>query len=205
MTPTLFAAILASAVAAPAPPEEAVKPPQGPPPTQVLASVTKDGEFEITQPQQVPERRKEERTVNKDGKPVTYTVEVIAHKTVMVTRRLKAEGVTVYTTAGKEVPGKDVADKLKKPTVVLLAGDGNEVDPFYLKIVKPDTLVIVASTGGQPPPGDKPAVGPKPPPAGAAAEEAARAAEKRDEAAKRAAEEAARAEAARRAAEKKPD
>ena len=150
MFPTLLAAVLASAVAAPAPPEPEIKPPQGPPPTQVLASMTKDGEFEISQPQQVPEARKEERTVTIDGRPVKQTVTVFMYKTVQVTRRIKAEGVTVYTTAGKEVPAKDVPDKLKKPTIVLLAADGNKVDPFYLKIIKEDTLVIVVSTGQAP-------------------------------------------------------
>jgi hypothetical protein len=206
MTPALFAVLLASAVNAPAPPDEAIKPPQGLPPTQVIASVTKDGEFEITQTRLVPARHTEERTT---AAGVKYTVQVVSYRPVQETRRIKGEGVKVYTTAGKEVSPKDVPDKLRKPAIVLLAADGKKVDPFYLKIIKSDTLVLVAPVMAAPaavapptPPTDKPPAG--------AAEEAARAAErreeaaKRDEEAKRAKEEAARAEAAKRAAEKKP-
>jgi hypothetical protein len=152
MTSTLFAAVLASAVAAPAP-DEAVKLPTGPAPATVLMSVTKDGEFEITQASQVPTLEERTRTVNLAGGGVAtekYVVTVL--KTVQVTRRIKGEGVKVYTAAGKEVDAKDVPDKLKKPTVVLFAADGNKVDPFYLKVIKPDTLVVVApAVGGEVP------------------------------------------------------
>jgi hypothetical protein len=144
VNPSLLALVLASSVAAPAPAEEPLKVPQGPPPAQVIASVTKEGEFEITQPVLVPEQRNEVRTVNVNGTPVTQTVTVTVFKTVQVTRRIKPEGVKVYTAAGKEVDAKDVPDKLKKPAIVLFANDGNKVDPFYLKIIKPDTLVVVA-------------------------------------------------------------
>jgi hypothetical protein len=152
-----LALVLASSVAAPAPAEEAIKSPQGVPPAQVIASVTKEGEFEITQPVLVPEQRNEVRTVNVNGTPVTQTVTVTVVRPVQVTRRIKPEGVKVYTAAGKEVDAKDVPDKLKKPTVVLFAGDGNKVDPFYLKIIKPDTLVIVA-------PAPSPTAAPEPTP-----------------------------------------
>ncbi len=208
MTPALFAVLLASTVNAPAPPDEAIKAPQGLPPTQVIASVTKDGEFEITQTRLVATLRTEERAATNAGKPVKYTVTVRAYSPVQETRRIKSEGVKVYTAAGKEVSAKDAADKLKKPTIVLLAADGNKVDPFYLKIIKPDTLVLVA-----PPPAAPPGAGPKPPAGGGTeqakrtAEEAARAADEAAQAAKRdeAAKEAARAEAVKRAAEKKPN
>jgi hypothetical protein len=143
MNSALLAVALA-AVAAPAPAEEAIKAPKGPPPAQVIISVTKEGEFEITQTVLVPEQRNEERVVTIDGKPVKQVVTVTVARPVQVTQRHKPEGVKVYTAAGKEVDAKDVPDKLKKPTVVLFAGDGNKVDPFYLKIIKPDTLVIVA-------------------------------------------------------------
>jgi hypothetical protein len=143
MNPTLLAVALA-AVAAPAPAEEAIKPPQGLPPTQVIASVNKDGEFEIVQTVLVPETRSEERTVNMNGVPVKQVVQVTVFKTEQVSRRLKGEGVKVYTAGGKEVDAKDVPAKLKSPTIVLLAADGKKVDPFYLKLIKPEALVIVA-------------------------------------------------------------
>jgi hypothetical protein len=144
MTTTLLALTLASAVAAPAPAEEPIKPPEGPPPTQVLASMTKESEFEITQTVLVPEMVTEERTVNVNGQAVTQTVSVLRYKPVQVTRRVSAEGVKVTTAAGKEVDPKEWPDKLRKPTIALMAADGKKVDPFYLKIIKSDTLVIVA-------------------------------------------------------------
>jgi hypothetical protein len=197
MNSALLAVALA-AVAAPAPAEEAIKAPQGLPPAQVIASVTKEGDFEITQTVMVAETRNEIRTANVNGAPVQQTVQVTMFKPVQVQQRIKAAGVKVYTAAGKEV--KDAPDKFKKPTIVLYAADGKKVDPFYLKIIKPDTLVIVAQ-----PPSATPAPATNKTPAGTA-EDRARAAAEREEAAKRAAEEAVRrAEEAQRAEkEKKP-
>jgi hypothetical protein len=142
MNSTLLVVALA-AVAAPAP-EETIKPPQGLPPAQVIASVTKDGEFEIVQTRLVPEVRNEERVVTMNGVAVKQVVQVTVFVPVQETRRIKGEGVKVYTAAGKEVDAKEVPDKLKKPTIVLLALDDKKVDPFYLKLIKPDALVIVA-------------------------------------------------------------
>ena len=145
-------AVALSAVAAPAPADEAIKAPEGVPPATVIASMTKDGEFEITQPEVVPSTETRVRSVVVGGVAVTESYQVTVYKTVQVTRRYKGEGVKVYSAAGKEVNAKDVPDKLKKQTVVLFAADGKKVDPFYLKIVKADTLVIVA-----PPPTPTPA------------------------------------------------
>lgn len=153
MNPSFLVLVLASAVSAPAPGEEPIKPPQGLPPSQVIASMTKAGEFEITESVMVPEQRSEERVVIVGGKPVKQVVTVTVLRTVQVTRRVKSEGVKVYTAGGKEVDSKDVSNKLKQPTIVLWAMDGKKVDPFYLKIIKPDTLVFVASlpAGGNTP------------------------------------------------------
>jgi hypothetical protein len=158
MSPALLAVALA-AVAAPAP-EEAIKPPMGQPPSQVVASMTKEGEFEIVQTVLVPEARNEERTVVVNGTTVKQVVQVTVFVPVQRTFRMKAEGAKVSTAGGKEVNAKDVPDKLKKPTIVLLAMDGEKVDPFYLKIIKPETLVIVAASRSSTP-DPKPAPRPK--------------------------------------------
>ncbi len=144
MTPTLYAVVLTAALGAPAPADEPIKAPQGPPPQQIIASMTSEGLFELTQPSLVPVAETRERVVTIKGQAVKQLVQVTTFKTVQVTRRIKGEGVKVYTAAGKEVDAKNVSEKLKKPTIVLFAADGNKVDPFYLKIVKADTLVIVA-------------------------------------------------------------
>jgi hypothetical protein len=159
MNPALLVVALA-AVAAPAPAEEEIKLPQGPQPLQVLARMTKEGRIEITE--QIMEARTEKRTRTTvvDGRevPVEYVVTTV--KSVPRTRLLPEKGVKAYTAAGKEVDPKDLPDKLKKPAVVLMSWDGNKVDPFFLRVVKPDTLVLVppveavapADGGAKPPP-----------------------------------------------------
>ena len=142
MNPALLAVVLA-AVAAPAPADEEVKLPQGVQPVQIIAQMNKDGRIEVTE--LVTEYREEKRTktAKVDGKEVQIEYVV---KTVLYVPRLRLlpeKGVKVHTAAGKEVEAKDLAEKLKKPTAVFLAWDGNKVDPFYLKLLKPDTLVIV--------------------------------------------------------------
>jgi hypothetical protein len=205
MSPALLAAVLSAAVAAPAPAEE-IKPPAGPPPTQVVASMDKDGNI-IEVIQTVIEYRTEVRTVTKVimGKNVAENYTVTVPVTKQTRQQFAAKDAKVYTAGGKEVGAKDVPDKLKKPTIALLSANGQKVDPFYLKIIKEDTLVIVAQAAAPAaPPQDKPAAGATEE-AKRAAEEAARAAAERAEAVKRAAAaEAARAEAAKRAAEKRP-
>jgi hypothetical protein len=151
MTPALFAVLLA-AVAAPAPAEEEIKPPRGPQPCQVIARVDKDGNMEITETTAVLREEKRQRTVTIDGKAVTEEYVVTTVTQMVQTRRLAAKTVKVYTTEGKEVDPKDAAEKLRKQTIVLMSCDGQKVDPFYLKIIKPDTLVIVPP----PPPPEQP-------------------------------------------------
>jgi hypothetical protein len=163
MSPSLLALVLASAVAAPAPAEEPIKAPQGPPPAQVLASVTKDGDIEVMQTVLVPEARTEIRTVTVNGRPVNQTVQVTVFKPVQTTQRIKGDAVKAYTAAGKEVDARDLPEKLKKPTIVLLSADGQKVDPFYLKIIKESTLVLVGTAPGRqgPQPTPPPPAAPK--------------------------------------------
>jgi hypothetical protein len=163
MSPALLAAVLSAAVAAPAPAEE-VKPPAGPPPAQVVASMGKDGVIEVIQTvmELVPETRTMTKVVM--GKMITETYTVTVPVTRQTRQQFAAKDAKVYTAGGKEVDAKDVPEKLKKPTIVLLSANGQKVDPFYLKIIKEDTLVIVSSppqapaafgNGGKPPPRDE--------------------------------------------------
>jgi hypothetical protein len=163
MNPALLAVALA-AVAAPAPAEE-VKLPQGVPPMQVVAQVNKDGRIEVTEMIMVARQEKRTRTRVIDGKPLTEEY-VVTMVTPQPRKRLLPEkGVTVSTAAGKEVAAKDLAEKLKSPTVAFLAWDGKKVDPFYLKPLKDGVLIIVAPPEPAPAPGggDKPPESPAPP------------------------------------------
>jgi hypothetical protein len=167
MTPTLLTVVLASAIAAPAPDEE-IKLPTGAQPLQVLAKLNKDGRIEITEMLAVYTEEKRVRTVNVGGIPRAEEYIVTTMRSMPRTRLLPEKGVKVYTAAGKEVDPKDWPEKLRKPAVIFMAWDGKKVDPFYLRVAKADTLVIVPP---QEPPrpiddGAKPAPKPedKPPP-----------------------------------------
>ena len=60
----------------------------------------------------------------------------------------KLSDLTVTNALGEKMSEEQVRKALKKPSIVLLSSDGKPVDPYYLKIIKPDTLVIVDRTPG---------------------------------------------------------
>lgn len=167
MNATLIAIALA-AVAAPAPDED-IKLPQGPQPLQVLAQLNKDGRIEVTEQMPVYRQEKRIRTRNVGGREVAEEYVVNTMTFEFRKRLLPEKGVKVYSAAGKEIDAKDLPDKLRKPVVVFMAWDGKKVDPFFLRLAKADTLVIVPpvappqpiDAGAKPDP-DKPPPPPKP-------------------------------------------
>src|SRR5262249_36416012 len=122
MNPAVLAVALA-AVAAPAP-AEGGKLPQGVPPMQVVAQVNKDGRIAITEMLMVYREEKRTRTKVVAGKqlPEEYVVTTVTPEARK--RLLPEKGVTVSTAAGKEVAAKDLAEKLKSPTIAFLAWEG---------------------------------------------------------------------------------
>jgi hypothetical protein len=72
--------------------------------------------------------------------------QVTVHRQVVreVEMRLDVKGVEVFEARGRRIDPADVPARLKKPTAVLVSADGNPVDPFYLRLARPDTLVVVA-------------------------------------------------------------
>ncbi len=163
MAPTLFAALLA--LAAPVPAEDDIKLPQGHQPCQIVARMDDKGRLEITELLPVYRQEKRTRTRTVDGKPVVEEYVVTTITAEPRVRTLDMKGVTVHTAAGKEVDPKELPEKLKKKTIAFLACDGKKVDPFYLKPLKDDTLIIVAPIPDPPAPvtGDKPPLVPDKP------------------------------------------
>lgn len=51
----------------------------------------------------------------------------------------------VFDLNGKQLSHDEVVKRLEKESPVLVAVDGGTVDPYYLQIVKPDTLIISLS------------------------------------------------------------
>jgi hypothetical protein len=134
-------------LAAPAPEPDAVKPPQGPQPQQVLARMDNEGNLEIMKSSLVPEERTVTKTVVVGGVARAITEKVTVMVPVQVTHRVMTEGMKVATAGGKEVDAKDVPDRLKNWTAVIMSADGNKIDPFYLGVLKENTLTIVVPVG----------------------------------------------------------
>lgn len=122
------------------------------PPTQALARIDAKGTLILTvvnaQPPQVQE--------------LTYTVNVkvgdvekqearsakvtFRHANINVTE-VPANVVKAYGTDGKEIAADRLAAALEKDRQVLVSADGQKVDPFHLKLIKDDTIVLVTPTG----------------------------------------------------------
>ncbi len=81
-----------------------------------------------------------------DGQRVVQVVQTVV-VTVPVSKIIKlslgAEGVQVYGTDGKKLDPKEVQKLAAKPVAALASTDGKPVDPFYLRLARAGTLVLV--------------------------------------------------------------
>jgi hypothetical protein len=89
-----------------------------------------------------------QRVVQKDGRKLVETFTTYMIEQRQEEYRVKWDKtVRMYDTDGKPVDPKAVAKRLARETPVLLSADGKKVDPFYLQVMKKDTLVLVMSRG----------------------------------------------------------
>ena len=58
----------------------------------------------------------------------------------------KLADLNVTNAIGEELTEEQIRNTLKKPTIVLLSRDGEPIHPYYLKVIKPETLVIIDRT-----------------------------------------------------------
>ncbi len=137
-------------------PEKAAVP-KGPPPQFMMVSQVDPAKnsFSLLQMVEIPRTVQvvEEKVV--DGQ----VVKVLKQVTEMVReiRELRMIGPTppVYSAAGKKLAGDELWRRLKKGQVVLVAADGRMVDAAYLRVVQPDTLVVVPQASVPPLNGEK--------------------------------------------------
>jgi hypothetical protein len=118
--------------------------PKGPPPTIMAVRVDGAGQpfLVVQQPVMVPQQV----TVQvKVGDRIENRVETRV-VTVMreVRRALDNEKTRFFDAAGKRIDLKDALKRLMKTTAVLVSADGKEVDPFYLRLAREDTVVVVS-------------------------------------------------------------
>lgn len=67
----------------------------------------------------------------------------------------KLADLSITNALGQELKTEEIRKTLQKPSVILLSTDGKPIHPYYLKVIKPDTLVIIDRTQ-QPKPIKKP-------------------------------------------------
>ncbi len=58
----------------------------------------------------------------------------------------KLNELEITNALGEKLTEKEIRKTLEKPTIVLISADGKPVHPYYLKVIRPDTLVIIDKT-----------------------------------------------------------
>jgi RNA polymerase sigma factor (sigma-70 family) len=128
--------------------------PGGPPPTQILASLDKDGRLLITT---VAHAYVPMETRLPQGQKVT------TYKLVSVRRSesFALDDIGVQNAAGKKIDKKDLAKLLDGEKPALMVSGAKEADPLHLRLIKDDTLVFflpALTTPHAPPPAIPPLV-----------------------------------------------
>jgi RNA polymerase sigma factor (sigma-70 family) len=117
-------------------------PPKGPAPYWVRTSMDKEGRFVVGVPVVTYKSGTAKVTENGEEKEVYY-FEPVATENV---KQFDSGDVKVFTANGKPLDSKEVQNILgDRKTLVLASTDGRKVDPFYLRIIKEGTLVLVIS------------------------------------------------------------
>jgi hypothetical protein len=118
--------------------------PKGPPPKVMVVRVDGAGQpsLVVTQTVMVPQQV----TVQvKVGDRIENRVQTsLVPVTREIRKTLDGEKVRFFDAAGKRIDLKDVLKRLTKATPVLISADGKEVDPFYLRLAREETVVIVS-------------------------------------------------------------
>ena len=58
----------------------------------------------------------------------------------------KLADLEITNALGEKLTETEIRKTLGKPTIVLISADGKPVHPYYLKVIRPDTLVIIDKT-----------------------------------------------------------
>ncbi len=110
--------------------------PDGPPPTQALVALDKDGRLLMWSQNMSYSAARYEYP---GRQPFTTYIPVYR----MTATRHDLDAVQVYDTKGKTVDPKDLSRLLKGEIPALVSADGRPVDPLHLRLVKEGTLVFV--------------------------------------------------------------
>jgi hypothetical protein len=149
----MFSLVLLAVFAQPAPETAA---PSGVPPTQVVASIDAKGKLTITYATVLAPASSEHtitipQTKGTDKAPVKAKVKITQLQVTMA--EIAAEHVEAFTVGGRPITREQLTTLLAKERPVLVAVDGKKVDPFFLRLYKDDTIVLVPPTNALAPAG----------------------------------------------------
>ena len=126
--------------------------PKGPPPRIVSASINSEGGFQFLEWTTEYVQQQRTREVVEGGQVRRVTETVMVPVTRMVERKVDGENVEAYGVDGKKIDRDDVRKLAGKTLPVLVSSDGKPVDPFYLRLAREGTLVLVISAKAGPAP-----------------------------------------------------
>lgn len=155
-----LALLAGGAGAVPVPDDKPVAPPKGPPPGLVVVSRVDAGrqQFDVVETVTRNQVVQVEREMIVNGMRVRFVVtETVPVQEQRVVRR-SLKGSRASTADGKPLTAAEAVRRLAPGSVVLYSTDGNPVDPAYLRVVQPETVVLVPPR----PPAGPPMPGPVP-------------------------------------------
>jgi hypothetical protein len=137
----MIAILLAAALPA-APIEEKIPAPNGPPPYFLAGRFEKDA-LVLLMPQYLAVTEKRVVEVKEGTEVKKKEVTVTTYRVELKAMTFPLKEIKVFGTDGKALDAKALAERLKKDTPVLVAGDDKPVDRFYLQGVKENTVIVV--------------------------------------------------------------
>ncbi len=151
---------------APAAPQEAetdsrAPTPKGPAPITALAQVTREDKIAVSRPVRCV--RPVTQKFSREGQEFLHPVTAYVHDTVMAQVLHPLAEVRAFDLMGQPIETQQLHKLLARETTVVVSADGKNVDPFYLRVMKEGTIVLVlppppAPPRPEPPPVTLPAV-----------------------------------------------
>jgi hypothetical protein len=118
--------------------------PKGPPPKFMVAQVDKAGQPFIHMAVTEYVAVKREVTVKVANGFEKRVVQEMVPQLRETRVNLDDAKTTVFDGQGKRIEPKDVRKRIRAMTAVLVSTDGKPVDPFFLRLVRADAVVLVA-------------------------------------------------------------
>src|SRR5262249_3434783 len=126
------------------PPDEPTLPRYPPPEVVVADASEKDGSVRVRLWIPVPHVVTVERTIERDGKNINMDLATYRYsKWFRVDLKADGEQVQAFDVEGKKIAPKELLKRLAKETHVVLFKD-DPPDPYYLGVLRPDTVVLKA-------------------------------------------------------------